>query len=1315
MLRKQPDPLASGRRFSAAVLLPALVLGASAAAAQPAPKAQLRLPAVKLRGYGNISGWFENLPGNASRLSIACESAAKAQLLHAKYLSDLSALPGVGAERDGVRVVSGQGAIAAARQGKVLRVMTAPNAPAVRALVARTLKGEKPILKATVAVPMWLDRWDKWNFRHYYRPWETPPGNDPKYDFIQEFEFARANKAGFVFWNDLLLNDSAEGMMNYGWFDWAAREAARRSLPVGINTGGGDTTWMLNRFREQTQQKMPGFTGNFHSLKSPSLGGAGSLSWSATTGKDERLAVMQKSVGRFAAQPNVTTFLEPHGELHHGPQDIFLEYGPVADRAYRRFLQQKYGTPARLAARWGRDLKSWDEVRVPEVAAFAGLNAQSIVLGGTWRIGYEELLSAATSAYHYDRWSAPKSTPAPQTWFEPDFDDAGWPQVLAPGHDRALFGAKRPAVLRRRFSVPADWKARHPRVWLYLWDLDEATGQEVRAVLNGREVERAKVAHYHSRWSAVEVSQVLAAGNNTLALRLPQGVISYKVYLSPVEPKQYPDLGPGLNAQWVDFADFTQWTRTQAVLGGVEMIRRPAPGHQIVLMAPSVYADGVKKIASDYGGNFHDTGFMGGFWADYPSSVMRGADLPFSVEPGGPAKTLAEWKKQWGLWQTEGVQAVDYFIHIGNVLWNPEIKADFEKNRRQISLMGQSHYPKAQVAVLYSDRVAQLTGYPWGAAPNTNLGSGYWRWNAAAVLRGSFPYDGLTQSSFVRGEADPYRVIIDTNTSIMDESMVSDIEKWVRAGGTFVTLAQTGRHTPERPNAWPIARLTGYRVAKIDRLKDNGDIEERGTLAPAPGQKIFGGFWKGKQANGLHLEKTSTECQDLLLWNDGSIAAGMRPLGKGFVVQLGAKFTGTGIFDRVEPGGNTGEVQLLRALLSSVLDWRGVRREAARLSVENEQVLLRPAVTNNGLYDTWTLWNWSGEQRQNVSVVLDGRSPATAFEARDGKSFPVTKTPGGALLENIVLEPLETRVFLTPRGKLAQAPLQWFDLQRKWWRGTTAARKYLPPAVPRFARDLSAGWKFQTLDAKADAASLTMTAASFNDKTWATRDIGIWNAKAEGGRGIFRRFFTVPREWARGRASLWLSSWFSTSFVGNGRIWLDDQEVKGRNAEGYFGIGLPSLVPGSTHTIVVEAQSDGVLAGLRGQSWISFEPSPAHKIDLAGQWTPSADGLRDEAPIALPGPFNAQFLKRSVVIDARHRGQSVMITVEGTRELAHVLINGRLMRRHHHMIGERWSLNLTPFVRWGEANEIEIVRWEGAGAGTVREVSLGFFDPKFYP
>jgi len=60
------------------------------------------------------------------------------------------------------------------------------------------------------------------------------------------------------------------------------------------------------------------------------------------------------------------------------------------------------------------------------------------------------------------------------------------------------------------------------------------------------------------------------------------------------------------------------------------------------------------------------------------------------------------------------------------------------------------------------------------------------------------------------------------------------------------------------------------------------------------------------------------------------------------------------------------------------------------------------------------------------------------------------------------------------------------------------------------------------------------------------------------------------------------------------------------------------------------------------------EPSAPNKIDMAGQWTPSADGLHYELPIPLPGAFDTQFLKRIVFIDEKYRGTNAVLTSRAT-------------------------------------------------------------------
>ena len=80
----------------------------------------------------------------------------------------------------------------------------------------------------------------------------------------------------------------------------------------------------------------------------------------------------------------------------------------------------------------------------------------------------------------------------------------------------------------------------------------------------------------------------------------------------------------------------------------------------------------------------------------------------------------------------------------------------------------------------------------------------------------------------------------------------------------------------------------------------------------------------------------------------------------------------------------------------------------------------------------------------------------------------------------------------------------------------------------------------------------------------------------------------------------------------------------------------------------------------------------------------------------------------AVAVPADWKGLRVRIdfTSRGDRLLG-AIVNGRYVRRHHHRFGDRTDLDITPFVRFGEENDIVLV---GNGSptqtGTVESVRL---------
>ncbi|HEX3133499.1 MAG TPA: beta-galactosidase [Planctomycetota bacterium] len=1077
------------------------------------------LPEIALRGYGKVFGKLWNAGALGSVLEITCASADQAKLTLAKYVSDLHLLPGVdsgtlsvsgarwGAAPVTIHTVQDQGIIAALCSVNQVFIVASSDQAGLQKLLGNVFSGNASSIASTAetTVPMWLDRFDRYGFRHYYAPFTHPPQERmpvgvkrEAYDFTQDFAFAKEHQAGLVLWSTLSQQASAEGMTNQNWWGWVQPWAKAGNIPLGINLSAYNydlPNWMANRFRSQLAEPMPHYLGDSMSIAGErgTGGKVGELAWGATSARDAMFGSLQQVVRRYAKEPNVVSWLEPHGEFYQGG-DAFMGHGPAVDATFREFVTAKYRTIAALNAAWGVKLTSFDAVKAPELAEFAGWNADALDLAGQWHVGH------------------PKEK-APDEWFTPGFDDTAWMTAIAPGDDHAFFLPKQPAVYRRAVEVPAAYTARGKRAWIYLWDLNTRWDQPVSIWLNGTKIGESKVHHPHPHWMVAEATAALKAGANQLSIAVPGGYIAYRVYLSHSEPKDYPALGSGLNAKWVDFVAWREAMRMASAKRGIEMIREVDPGRQIDLMAPHHSADGLKGLAEQYGANFKDTGFMGGVWAELLPQLMRGSGLPFSLEPGGPPRNVPEMRRMLGLYHSEGIQAMDYFIHIGDVMWDPAIRQAYEETQPLWHAFGKYHCHQAELAILWHMGIETLTGFPWGGDLNTTTWSGWSCRQIPESLLESHPRDGITEGDFARGNAAKYKVIIDTNTSIINDELLVQIEQYVRGGGTFITTGQTGRHSPTMPNTWPICKLTGYEVLTYDTFPPDthggpplppppGSANQ--SLAPAPGQTIYtsAALWMSHRDTGLRLKKVAADTQDLLLWQDGTVAVGMRPLGTGRIIQFGYKEPGAGV--RITP-----------EAFFPILDHLGVRRNEAKVEVtcasepqKARGCFYREYVSNNGLYDVWMLFNDNREHMVDASVVFKPGGPVRAYDVLAGKDVAITD----GRLAGVKLAPFETRMFLTPRAKLAAAPAAWFDLQRSWWKGTTSVTKGFPAPSVKYRRTLDDGWVWTP--ASGEEQSKAWADPSFDASSWKPTDLGVLSFPEQSPTKqlAVRKVITVPKE-----------------------------------------------------------------------------------------------------------------------------------------------------------------------------------------------------------
>ncbi|MGE9291011.1 MAG: hypothetical protein ACQKBT_08480, partial [Puniceicoccales bacterium] len=86
-------------------------------------------------------------------------------------------------------------------------------------------------------------------------------------------------------------------------------------------------------------------------------------------------------------------------------------------------------------------------------------------------------------------------------------------------------------------------------------------------------------------------------------------------------------------------------------------------------------------------------------------------------------------------------------------------------------------------------------------------------------------------------------------------------------------------------------------------------------------------------------------------------------------------------------------------------------------------------------------------------------------------------------------------------------------------------------------------------------------------------------------------------------------------------------------------------------------------------------------------------------------------LWREVEVPAMFEGKRVLFQMERSGTLVGLMINGQWLRRFHHQIGDEIELDITPWIRFGEINRIEVISMSGPTRGQVDLVQLRIEEP----
>jgi len=240
---------------------------------------------------------------------------------------------------------------------------------------------------------------------------------------------------------------------------------------------------------------------------------------------------------------------------------------------------------------------------------------------------------------------------------------------------------------------------------------------------------------------------------------------------------------------------------------------------------------------------------------------------------------------------------------------------------------------------------------------------------------------------------------------------------------------------------------------------------------------------------------------------------------------------------------------------------------------------------------------------------------------------------------------------------------------------------------------------------------MAWTQPGFDDSRWQEREEGIWNVMDPAladyrGTMLYRFAFTPQPGWKGHRVVLGLYSFDRPIVYDDGIFYVNGHRVteyKARGGNQTLQFDVTDYLQPGKNVLAIRTAGTGSFRGLNGAVWLAPEANLAPSESLAGTWTSIAsDGVSD-TPVSVPGRVQGHFLRRDVVIPAAWQGRQVWLHVETpTQWLSCISVNGHLICYHFNMhpFGLRTDVNLTPYLKPGQVNRLELWPFECLPKGT---------------
>ena len=1275
-----------------------------------------------LRGFGRVSVNHEiheaHEKGVASVMRFECETPENAETVAGKFLYDLYAEDGV-TFKDGIHETKGGAAFAVERDGKRTVIYAAESREALEELFTNRncrncsqitntnlstsaplrlcVKNDNPVnLVEKAAVPEYmkafgwgvygiggLEDYHQWMERAKENAGINPKADKSFLDPRDDFMFLREmGNMHFDNWLETGMTEFSDNIASSSIF-WRQKLAESFGIPYGcrLYMPIGDRhgySWFERRFaahHDQPPTWLPNSWDSYIAHKSH-------MSWFDKEIWGYTAARTKDMMAKFGANGKMRTWMIPSGETSCGPwYGWHSDYSETAARDWWRFLLNKGVTLDDASAMYNRSeqpFKSWREVPIPEFATFAGLSGMVLDLYGTW-------LTKAVDAEENSEWQELPDFPGNRDMISlyVKKGERAQKQLADPRRPEQKERFRR---FRRKFMLPNDFDAKNAkdakRTYLYFFPM---SGDSLRheVSLNGGKV------HTVGNWCAIDVTDDLKGGENTLDILLQGAVWQGRIFLSSETPQLYPNMAEARCRLWALWHEWHRNAKTERFEEVFDAMRQADPNAPIEVMAPSALGmRNINRLLHDWGGYAHFTG-EGSWFFPWWKRYAKLYGYEGTSELGHPSEDLAEAKTSALRVFLAGLDMHKPVFLTQTYSRTPEIRDWWLSHKDLFSRVGTYDIDLAQPQALIYRRfdliysffpqpfpvIGRKTGAmrtPW----NYDLGRG-----SLQSIGQSFIY--INDDGIEDGKMDGFKVMFDCGNEIIPEDEVDRIAKWVEKGGVFVAYPFTGRSTQLKAGSWPMAKLTGTRAEPIKRRIG---IAENGAKLPVAEAK------RRQHGDDVALETVSDDVEVLVRYADGRAAITARRIGKGMVIHIGS-FYWRGSEDVNGIWNPQGEEE--RNFLRSLLACCG--QPKALVETDDRLVLAQPYRSHDGLNLVAVLCNFNEEgnasrrdaeaQRATVVKLRTGRKPRRIVGYAGNPVNPVNPVEKELPFDWDEAEGVATVKLALPPQEVAVLNAECYGVGEAlvyWWKNSTEQWHELKKPTRDFSKYYEGEWKDPTQDLKEGWKIVTDSRSPFPvPRSPIPLDCLQFWGWPEGKGAVCRKTFDLEdKEWVSdgGKTLLIFRSLHPSFALSSMTVSMNGEKLVSGSKAICHELDVTAILKSSGNVLEVEFADSEKFTGIDGSIFLYHRAKPVVSVDV----------LKEEGKTKLLRGSDGRD-SFSVYVPAKWKGKyRVRVYMEAARDLPWgVKVRDRAMHKRSRA-GRITDLDITELLRFGETNVVEI-------------------------